>query len=264
MPWSSFFSHLAPFILARRRFRRDLRPGFFTLWERDGVDTSVTAFFLSKFELTQAQWFRMTGRNPSLYYGGKSDVSTVAGRVTFSKPITLLHPVEQVSWDEATSVLWQRRTGRISRSTRASMVEPDVASSGRQRSLPAGPIAIVGAGIAAARELRAAGREVFLFDKGRSVGGRVATRRRERWQWDHGAQFATVRDPAFAAAVARSGRAPCCSSGAGRADHAWSRTHWDDERGTAGAAMVAALQRLVGQPPAGYGSSSRRFRHAAS
>jgi hypothetical protein len=67
------------------------------------------------------------------------------------------------------------------------------------------PIAIVGAGIAglgAARTLRAAGREVRLFDKGRSAGGRVAVRRRERWQFDHGAQFATARTAAFAEALA--------------------------------------------------------------
>jgi hypothetical protein len=67
------------------------------------------------------------------------------------------------------------------------------------------PIAIVGAGLAglgAAHTLRTAGREVRLFDKGRSAGGRVASRRRERWQFDHGAQFATVRTAEFAAALA--------------------------------------------------------------
>ena len=41
-----------------------------------------------------------------------------------------------------------------------------------------------------------------MFDKGRSAGGRVAVRRRERWQFDHGAQFATARTTEFAAALA--------------------------------------------------------------
>lgn len=66
------------------------------------------------------------------------------------------------------------------------------------------PVAIVGAGLAglgAARALRAAGWPVRLFDKGRSVGGRVATRRRDPWQFDHGAQFATVRTAEFALAL---------------------------------------------------------------
>ncbi len=65
-------------------------------------------------------------------------------------------------------------------------------------------VAVVGAGIAgiaAARALRAAGVAVTVFDKGRSAGGRVATRRRDGLQFDHGAQFFTVRTPQFAAAL---------------------------------------------------------------
>ena len=66
-------------------------------------------------------------------------------------------------------------------------------------------VAIVGgglAGLAAARELRAAGRSVVVFDKGRSAGGRCATRRNAPYTFDHGAQFFTVREPAFAVALA--------------------------------------------------------------
>lgn len=66
-------------------------------------------------------------------------------------------------------------------------------------------VAIVGgglAGLAAARELRAAGRSVVVFDKGRAAGGRCATRRNAPYTFDHGAQFFTVREPAFAAALA--------------------------------------------------------------
>jgi predicted NAD/FAD-dependent oxidoreductase len=61
-------------------------------------------------------------------------------------------------------------------------------------------VAILGAGIAglaAARRLADEGVDVILFDKGRSPGGRAAVRRADRWQFDHGAQYFTVRDPEF-------------------------------------------------------------------
>ena len=59
---------------------------------------------------------------------------------------------------------------------------------------------IVGAGISgliAARELLAHGVDVLVVDKGRSPGGRLATRRIGDATLDHGAQFFTVRTPAF-------------------------------------------------------------------
>jgi predicted NAD/FAD-dependent oxidoreductase len=65
-------------------------------------------------------------------------------------------------------------------------------------------VGIVGAGLSgllAGRELRAGGHEVVLFDKGRSPGGRLATRRIGAGTLDHGAQFFTVRDERFAALV---------------------------------------------------------------
>ncbi len=61
-------------------------------------------------------------------------------------------------------------------------------------------VVIVGAGISglvAADELRAAGADVSVVDKGRSPGGRLATRRIGAATLDHGAQFFTVRTPAF-------------------------------------------------------------------
>lgn len=71
-------------------------------------------------------------------------------------------------------------------------------------------VAIVGAGIAGlacGEVLGEAGHQVRLFDKGRAPGGRMSTRRIEgtcaaAWQFDHGAQYATARDPAFRAQMA--------------------------------------------------------------
>lgn len=61
-------------------------------------------------------------------------------------------------------------------------------------------ILIVGAGLSglmAATILKRAGQHVVLLDKGRSVGGRLATRRVGAGEADHGAQFFTVRDENF-------------------------------------------------------------------
>lgn len=61
-------------------------------------------------------------------------------------------------------------------------------------------IAVVGAGIAGltlAQKLKAAGRTVRLFDKGRSPGGRMCVRREGEWSFDHGGQYFTCRDPRF-------------------------------------------------------------------
>jgi renalase len=67
------------------------------------------------------------------------------------------------------------------------------------------PIAIIGAGLAgltAARLLTEAGRGVRLFDKGRGVGGRLATRRISHagatHSFDHGAQYVRAEGPGFA------------------------------------------------------------------
>jgi len=58
-------------------------------------------------------------------------------------------------------------------------------------------IAILGAGISGcvcASQLLRAGHEVTVIEKGRGVGGRMATRRMEGARIDHGAQFFTTRD----------------------------------------------------------------------
>lgn len=61
-------------------------------------------------------------------------------------------------------------------------------------------VLIIGAGIAglmAATKLTASGLSVTVLDKGRGVGGRMATRRIANGRADHGAQFFTVRNPEF-------------------------------------------------------------------
>ncbi len=78
-------------------------------------------------------------------------------------------------------------------------------------------VAIVGAGMAgltAAADLSRRGHEVTVLDKGRSVGGRLATRRIAGATLDHGAQFFTVRSPDFAAVVAHAEDAGWSTSGA--------------------------------------------------
>jgi len=65
---------------------------------------------------------------------------------------------------------------------------------------------VVGAGLAGllcARTLADAGRQVVVLDKGRSPGGRLATRRIGGATLDHGAQFFTVRTSQLADLVAR-------------------------------------------------------------
>jgi formylglycine-generating enzyme required for sulfatase activity len=57
---------------------------------------SLDAYFLSKFEMTQGQWIRFAGRNPSVYG---------LGTMFAGIPTTLMHPVENVTWQECTALL---------------------------------------------------------------------------------------------------------------------------------------------------------------
>jgi len=59
-------------------------------------EVTLSPFFLSKYEMTQGQWARFAGQNPSGYPPGES---------FGGKPITLLDPVEQVSWVDGTILL---------------------------------------------------------------------------------------------------------------------------------------------------------------
>ena len=67
-------------------------------------------------------------------------------------------------------------------------------------------VIVVGAGIAGlscATVLKAAGHQVTIYEKSRGPSGRMSTRRTEKWQCDHGAQYFTARDPIFQAEVKR-------------------------------------------------------------
>ena len=60
-------------------------------------------------------------------------------------------------------------------------------------------IAVIGAGLSGlvfARSIRDSA-EVTLFEKSRGYGGRMATRRQDGFQFDHGAQFFTAKTEAF-------------------------------------------------------------------
>jgi predicted NAD/FAD-dependent oxidoreductase len=66
-------------------------------------------------------------------------------------------------------------------------------------------VAIIGAGIsglACARQLAKAGVSVVVFDKGRGIGGRVATRWAGNLQFDHGAPFVRAQRDDFSALLA--------------------------------------------------------------
>jgi formylglycine-generating enzyme required for sulfatase activity len=62
-------------------------------------EVALAPFFLSKYELTQGQWQRCVGRNPSMF--GPAFKPRVGDQVN------LIHPVEQVSWLDCQRALFQ-------------------------------------------------------------------------------------------------------------------------------------------------------------
>lgn len=63
---------------------------------RPGAEARLDPYFISKYEMTQAQWQRITGSNPSIYYPGRGVGATRPG---------LTNPVEHVSWDMARNTM---------------------------------------------------------------------------------------------------------------------------------------------------------------
>lgn len=79
------------------------------------------------------------------------------------------------------------------------------------------------AGMACARALRDAGRDALVLDKGRGLGGRMATRRTERGPLDHGAPWIEAEGAGFASvvrAMVEGGFAAPWTEPSGRAVHA--------------------------------------------
>src|SRR5690606_20932294 len=78
--------------------------------EEQPVQTvTLSPFFMSKFEMTQAQWRRVAGRNPSRFQD--SGIGLTAVRAAMSRAVESagweMCPVENVSWLAASELLWQ-------------------------------------------------------------------------------------------------------------------------------------------------------------
>ncbi len=105
-------------------------------------------------------------------------------------------------------------------------------------------VLVIGAGMAgltAAAELQRAGRSVLVLDKGRAVGGRMASRRIGAATFDHGAQFITARDPRFAAVLEQGRQAGVIEEWCrGFAEHADGHPRW---RGNP--TMTAVMKHLA-------------------
>ncbi len=61
-------------------------------------EVTLGAYFLSKYEMTQAQWLRASGENPSQLHPGFRSRK-------FGTIPTLRHPVERISWQDCRAVL---------------------------------------------------------------------------------------------------------------------------------------------------------------
>ena len=60
---------------------------------------TLDAFFLAKHEMSQAQWLRVAYKKPSRYGGGKDSFQDPKTGEVVNR-VTMLHPVEQVTWSE--------------------------------------------------------------------------------------------------------------------------------------------------------------------
>lgn len=66
-------------------------------------DVDLDPFFISKYEMTQGQWLRFTGKNPSGYAPGLTE--SMEGVLSDCTPIILRHPVELVDWHDCCKIM---------------------------------------------------------------------------------------------------------------------------------------------------------------
>lgn len=107
-------------------------------------------------------------------------------------------------------------------------------------------IAVIGAGIAGlacAGRLADAGREVVVLEKSRGLGGRLATRRTDGGQFDHGAQYVTARGEAFADYLTRAEQAGHAAPWA-----SLSAARWAGQPGMSGLVRPLAAGLDIRQP----------------
>lgn len=113
--------------------------------------------------------------------------------------------------------------------------------------------AIIGAGIAGlacGQALHAAGQPVRLFDKGRGPGGRMSSRRLTDAELDLGAQFFSVRDPAFQRQVTawqEAGHVAIWPESLWQATETGWRRHHDDVERFVGSPRMSAVPRQLAE-----------------
>ena len=86
-------------------------------------------------------------------------------------------------------------------------------------------VLVIGAGmtgVSCSRQLQATGFDVVVLDKGRGIGGRMATRRADingqTIRFDHGAQYVTARDDGFQQALSEINESAVLWANAGKPD----------------------------------------------
>jgi len=127
-----------------------------------------------------------------------------------------------------------------------------------QASTNAASVAVIGAGlagIACARALGVAGVHVRVFESQRAPGGRLATRRFAAASFDHGAQYLTASDPAFADVLRRAekaGAAACWKPD-------WPQHDGDEALWVGAPAMAALPRRLAARLDVEYGARILRI-----
>jgi formylglycine-generating enzyme required for sulfatase activity len=73
-------------------------------FDRPPAQFALKPYFISKYEMTQAQWLRFTGHNPS-YYGPQRSNKSWVNWNRDGKAWSSRHPVESVSWNDCDRVL---------------------------------------------------------------------------------------------------------------------------------------------------------------